>query len=63
MKQKKHHWECVSKHSKKIWCLNILMLIAVILIQTPGSFWLMSISQGTQAKAFQGAMMPLAFRA
>ncbi len=30
-------------------------------MQTPGHLWLMSISQGAQAKPFNGAMMPMAF--
>jgi murein DD-endopeptidase MepM/ murein hydrolase activator NlpD len=46
---------------RKIWILNILLITTYVLIQTPSHLWLMSISQGAQAKPFTGAMMPLAF--
>lgn len=50
-----------SDYGKKIWILNGLLLFTYLLIQTPAHLWLMSISQGAQAKPFNGAMMPLAF--
>lgn len=48
-------------YGKKIWILNLILLATYILIQTPAHLWLMSISQGVQAKPFNGAMMPIAF--
>lgn len=50
-----------SRWGYKIWVLNMLLISTYILIQTPSHLWLMSISQGAQAKAFNGAMMPIAF--
>ncbi len=41
--------------------MNMVLVCTYILIQTPSHLWLMSISQGAQAKPFNGAMMPIAF--
>jgi len=62
MKQKKTLTNAsTSRWSIKILVLNMLLLSTYVLIQTPSHLWLMSISQGAQAKPFHGAMMPLAF--
>lgn len=60
MKPKKSIFS-LKKYNKKIWIANILLIATYILMQTPGHLWLMSISQGAQAKPFNGAMMPMAF--
>ena len=61
MKYLKNIFATIGRQNKKIWIANILFVCTYILIQTPGHLWLMSISQGAQAKPFTGAMMPLAF--
>lgn len=61
MKEQKASPAKSSKWSYKIWVMNMILVCTYILIQTPGHLWLMSISQGAQAKPFNGAMMPIAF--
>lgn len=61
MKTKESLSQKQSRWSAKIWILNMLLISTYVLIQTPSHLWLMSISQGAQAKPFSGAMMPIAF--
>ena len=56
---KKEH--LLSKIQQKYGLRTCFWSLRYILMQTPGHLWLMSISQGAQAKPFNGAMMPMAF--
>jgi len=46
---------------KKLWIINGILACAAFFVTIPHQTWMLSISQNSSVKSFDGAIMPIAF--